>query len=160
MDTLGKMRYRIQLALPLTGRDNLYGGETKTWIYSDPIFAARQYTPAGSDEQKQAFQITQVTACLFTIRYRTGISAMMRIVYDELEYRIKSVLPTEQNEFLILETEQIGRWRSPAWVDPDGQTWIDPDGNAWIWQPGSDSEGYRAPGLQFRDSEDNVFTPV
>lgn len=161
MDIIGKLRYRIKFGVPLRGRDGAYGGSKDTWIFSEELFAHRQYSQAGSDEKETAGQLSPVTRVVFTIRGRDGIDASMRIIYNEKVHRINSVLPTERGDFIQLETEQIGDWQDQALVQADGQSIVGPDGQAIVWQPAANqSEGYESPGLVFRDSQGQLYERV
>ncbi|MEL6970492.1 MAG: head-tail adaptor protein [Bacteroidota bacterium] len=161
MDKIGQLRYRIKFAVPLRGRDSVYGGGKDTWIFSEELFAHREYTQVGSNEQESAGQMSPVTRVVFTIRGRDGIDASMQIIYEEKIHRINSVLPTQRRDYIQLETEQIGDWQDQALVQADGQSLIDSDGQAIVWQPSADqSEGYEAPGLVFRDSEGQLYERV
>lgn len=143
-ERIGKLDRQITIARPLTGRDE-YGGEVKTWAVSDAFWAGVVYLPA-SDEKVLADQQTSVTKANFTIRLRKGLNTAMYVVYDGLEYKILSILPSVDRCYMTIETQELGMVRDQSWVTPGGDSWLDPNGDSWTIT----SEGnYVAPELTF-----------
>lgn len=159
MDTIGQLRYRIKFAVPLPGREDNYGGKAKaTWIYSEELFSGREFKMVGSDEKESAAQKSAIQRVVFTIRGRDGIDTTMLILFEKKLYGIKSISKTERNDYLLIDTEQIGDQQDQSIVQQDGQSLIDAAGNAILWGPSdSKDEGYDPPGLKFRDEDGNLY---
>lgn len=159
MDTIGQLRYRIKFAVPLYGRDDSYGGKAKTtWIFSEELFAGREFKMIGSDEKESAAQKSAIQRVIFTIRGRDGVDTSMQLLFKKKLYGILSISKTERNDYLLIETEQIGDQQDQAIVQQDGQSLVDSSGNAILWVPSDNKdEGYDPPGLKFRDEQGNLY---
>lgn len=157
---IGKLRHRITFRHFLQGRDPASGGEIQTMIESDPVWALVDHKPIGSTERIEADKMTALTAANITLRYKSGITTEMRVVFDGLEYKIISVLPEAKKCWLTLETVQVGALREQSLTEGDGQVLTDASGNALVWGGNADAaQNYRPPALTFTNSEDETFIP-
>lgn len=157
---VGDLNRKIKISNALQGRDAATGAEIKTVIASNSLWAKVEFKEVGSTEKVEADKLTPMTAANFTIRYKTGITTEMEVIYDGLKYKILSVLPDPKKCYLLLETVQVGALREQSLVLADGQVLVDADGNALVWGGDADKVGnYTPPALTFTNSEDENFTP-
>lgn len=161
-EQVGSMNHRIVFLTYLVGRD-LYGGQTKTWLTSNEIWAALEYKEVGTDEQHLSDRTTAVTSAFFRIRSRKGITAYMRIRHDSTEYEIKGLIPQTDKRYTLIRVEATEpEQREAYWVAPDGQNWLDPDGNPWIWQGDGQNEPTKLPyispgGFTWKDAQGQTW---
>lgn len=161
MEPIGNMNRRIKFAAPLKGRDSVYGGETETLIESAEVWASVEFKEVGSDERVEAKQMTAMTAANFVIRYKTGLTTEMVIIYGGLYYKILSLLPDALRSYMVIETVQMGNARELALVQDDGQTLTDGSGNVLTWDTIADQEdNYTPPSLTFTDGDGGTYQPT
>ena len=149
MDRIGKLNRRITIRVPGYGQDDDYGGYTRTYLTSDAIWAAVEFKPTGSDERESADQYSSRQVTNFTIRYREGLSTSMEVVYDELIYQVEAIQPSDDRMYMTLECLQIAEMRNSSLIDNTGAELADADGNILVWMPGTISQGYQSPQLEF-----------
>ena len=157
---IGELRHRIKFVNPLQGRDENTGAEIKTLIESAEVWAKVEHKEIGSTERMEADKLTALTTANITIRYKSGITTEMEVIFDGLKYKILSVLPDAKKCYLTLETVQVGALREQSLSESDGETLVDSDGNAFVWGGNADTSGnYTPPGLTFTNSDDTEFIP-
>ena len=156
---IGQLRHRIKILAMVQGRDNATGAEINTIKESTEMWAKVEFREIGSEERMTADQLTPMTTARVTMRYRSGITSEMEVLYDGLKYKILSVLEDHTRTYLTLEVVQVGAYREQGLTDDDGQTLIDGNGNALLFGVGADSGNYKPPALTFTNSEDEEFTP-
>lgn len=78
------------------------------WTEIARPWAKMEFKNAGSEEDVQSDRITSTDKVLFTIRYREGIEAKDRVVYDSVNYEIENVQElTEMGRNFFLELRTI-----------------------------------------------------
>lgn len=161
-EQIGSMNHRIQFKTYLVGRD-LYGGEVKTWLTSNAIWAGLEHKEVGTDEAFLSDRTTAISAVFFRIRSRKGLTPYMRILHEATEYEIKGFVPQSDRAYTLLRAEATEpEQRVKYWTAPDGQNWLDPDGNPWEWigdgQNEPTKQNYISPGgLTWTDSQGNTW---
>lgn len=94
------MRHRVEIETPIETQDD-YGGLGSSWESYCDVWAQREDLSGG--ELFQAQQINAEVSTQFTIRYRSGIDARMRVISDDVCYGINSVQdPDGRREKLLL----------------------------------------------------------
>jgi SPP1 family predicted phage head-tail adaptor len=100
MNSIGKMRYRVQLQSP-TNTTDAGGGRSQTWSRKADLYA-NIIPKSGSESYKQG-KIKDETTHEIHIRHRSDMSAKYRIVYESRVFNIKSILNThERDRFMVL----------------------------------------------------------
>lgn len=98
----GRLRHRITIEEPVEVQDAA-GEPTKDWT---PIPDAHVWADRSDLDGRELFQAQQTNAQVstqFTIRWRTGVDARMRVLSDDVAYSIESVQdPEGRREFLVL----------------------------------------------------------
>ncbi|WP_035061023.1 phage head closure protein [Andreprevotia chitinilytica] len=99
----GKLNKRITLQRRSAGKDE-YGAPLNRWESLTPIWADIRFT--SGKEAIAAGAEASTAAASIRIRYRTGITAAMRVVYGTMILNIKAVLPDlARKEYLDLVCE-------------------------------------------------------
>jgi len=94
----GRLNRRIRIESKSVVRD-AYGGETITWTLVAEVWAA--VLPIRGREYVAIRQAGAELTTRFLIRYRSGVTPAMRIVYDGANYDIVDVInPQDGNEHL------------------------------------------------------------
>ena len=157
---IGQLRHRIKILAMIQGRDNATGAEINTIKESTEMWAKVEFQEVHSEERMTADQLTAMTTARVTIRYRSGITTEMEVLYDGLKYKILSVLEDHTRTYLTLEVVQVGAYREQALTDDDGQTLIDGNGNSLLFgEPVDKRNNYKPPSLTFTNSDGGQFTP-
>lgn len=86
--TAGKLKNKIELQELVIVEDGS-GGQTRTWKTIQSVWASLRQT--GGSERYQNDRLTAIANFKATIRYRSDISAVNRIVFRGLAYQIRSV---------------------------------------------------------------------
>jgi SPP1 family predicted phage head-tail adaptor len=81
----GTLRHRITIQQQTVTRDT-FGGETITWADLATVWASKAHK--SSREFFAAQKINAETQELFVVRYRSGVTAKMRVSYDNRYYDI------------------------------------------------------------------------
>jgi SPP1 family predicted phage head-tail adaptor len=104
----GELRHRIRIEQPTDTRDS-GGGYTRVWTLLDVVRANVTPQDEGS-ESVEADANTSTRRHVVTLRYRTGVTAAMRVVLNNRTLRIISVVdPEERHEKLVLTcVEKVG----------------------------------------------------
>lgn len=155
---IGKLNRRISFYFKQYGRDNLYGGSVEEYAETDTTWARIEFKQVGSGERIEADKLQPMTAALFTIRHREGITATAKILYDGLLYNILAYLPDEKRTYASIEAVQVGALREQSLINSENQSLMDADGNALLWNNEPDASGnYQPPKMVFRDANGDTF---
>lgn len=95
----GTLDRRILVQRPVAIRDSV-GAEINGWVDVANPWASFERT--GGDEEFRASQRSHEQQVMFQIRYRPGIDAKMRVVYDGEPYEIVDVAEIGRREGLLL----------------------------------------------------------
>lgn len=99
-----RLRHRIVLKTPVTTPDGA-GGFATSWNQFAEVWA--EILPKNGNEKLQYEQLSVQKRIVITIRYLSGITEKMRIVYGEREFEILSILnPFEENILLEIMAEE------------------------------------------------------
>ena len=99
MNSIGKMRYQVQLQQPASTTD-AGGGRTQVWSTVALLWA--NIEPKSGSERYKNDQITDTTTHDVYIRYRKTISTKWRISYGDRTFSIKSILNIEERDRFYL----------------------------------------------------------
>lgn len=102
----GKLRHRISIEQKTHQQDPETGAMTGVWSPLVQSLPAAVEPLSGREYIAAAQQKSTITARI-TIRYRTGITAAMRVLHGPLVYNIRAVLPDPNTgrEWLTLLVE-------------------------------------------------------
>ena len=98
----GKLDRRIVIQSETIARDD-FGGEDPTWSTLATVWAGIEYR--SGTETNEADQMVSMNKIMFTIRYRTDITARMRIYYNSVYYYITLVEQLGRQEGTVLHCE-------------------------------------------------------
>lgn len=98
---IGALDRRIRIETSTSSRGGS-GQEVLTWSTFAECWAGLEFPGTKSDEGVIADQEVSATTVYFTIRYRDGMDAKMRIVYGGKYYDIQNILEIGRREFLRL----------------------------------------------------------
>lgn len=106
---IGALDKLVTIETFTTSKSSANGEETQTWATLASVWATVTY-PQGEFEanegQEQGREVT-LTPVNFTIRYRTDVTAKMRVLWDSEYYNITRINKVGQrNEMLKLVTEK------------------------------------------------------
>ncbi len=100
------MNKRVKLQSPSRSSDEA-GGATVTWTDVASIWAAIEPL-TGKEPYVVAQQLQGQVSHKVTIRYRSGLTPGMRVLYDSRIFDVKSVIdPKERHSILILACEEV-----------------------------------------------------
>jgi len=104
---LGDLYNKIQIQSPPTGKDT--GGELSgSWSHVCSPWASVKHV--SSAETKDEGTEAVADTLNFTIRYRSGISSEMRILYDGKIWQITGIKPIGRDEYLEIATVHKTNW--------------------------------------------------
>lgn len=95
----GRLRHRLTIRQPTTSQNEV-GEEIITWSTLATVWG--RLDALRGEEQLAAKQLTAEIVARATLRYRSDITAEMRLQYDNLEYDIDAVLPDPLKTSLTL----------------------------------------------------------
>lgn len=124
-ERIGRLRHQVQFIAPTTSVDNV-GGEVHAWVTGDAVWANVEYRTVGSDDRIIADRYTNVTTALTTIRHDSTLQAQYRMLFDDKEWEILSILPYSHNRYMQLEVVQ---YNGGGDSNNDGDFLIDDVGN-------------------------------
>ena len=101
---LGPMRYRIEIQEYKAVKDKA-GFATKAWTTIAIVWADIEPV-SGSEQLKAAETMAEVTSRIY-IRYREGLTTLMRIVWNSHAYDIQSVLGTRKSGMLTILAKEV-----------------------------------------------------
>jgi SPP1 family predicted phage head-tail adaptor len=90
---IGRLRHRIKLQTYTAFRDS-FGAEEPEWTDVATVWAS--VTPASGKEYFASAQTNAELTTKITMRYLSGITPNMRVVFDERIFEIVSVLNYEE----------------------------------------------------------------
>lgn len=90
---IGKLRHRIRIQEYVAGRD-IFGAEEPAWMDVATVWAS--VTPVSGKEYFASAQTNAEVSTKITMRYRSGITPKMRIVFGTRIFEIISVLNFEE----------------------------------------------------------------
>ena len=99
----GRLRHRVTIQQPVQAQDPVTGELVQTWTdFAADIAAAIE--PLSTREFAAAQQIQSEIVARIVIRYRTGITAEMRVIHNGTVYNIAGVLADKDSgrEYLTL----------------------------------------------------------
>ena len=104
----GQMRNRITIQSRSTTRDS-HGGQSETWTDVATVWA--NIRPLSSRELIAAQAVQAATSHMITIRYRPGIVAAMRAVYNSRIFNLSAPMNTDERniELVIPAVEGLNR---------------------------------------------------
>lgn len=101
----GKLNKRITLQCPKSVRDD-EGIVTEEWTDVATVWAAVE--PLRGREYFAAAAVNQENTVRFRMRYRPGVTARMRLLYDRRVFDIKSVIDVnERHQEILLMCEEV-----------------------------------------------------
>ncbi|WP_421863767.1 phage head closure protein [Parvibaculum sp.] len=101
---IGEMRERVTLQSPSRTPDGAGGAEV-TWTNSAPVWA--KVEDRGGSERLAGERLAAGTKLRLTIRYRSGITTEMRVLWNERALNIRAVGdPDGRKRFLVLDCEE------------------------------------------------------
>lgn len=103
----GALRHRVRIEQPSDTRD-AGGGFTRVWQLLDVVYAEIASEDGG--EPQEADSLTSTQRHQVRIRYRTGVTASMRLVFRDRTFRVLSVVDPDQRkkELLLTCVEKVG----------------------------------------------------
>jgi SPP1 family predicted phage head-tail adaptor len=91
----GPLRQRVTIKDKSVSQ-NTYGEEVITWTDVDTVWAAVE--PLSGREFLEGKQITAEVSTRIRIRYRSGITPEMQVVFGSITYDIHSIIHIEERE--------------------------------------------------------------
>lgn len=96
----GRLDRRVNLFYPSNARD-AGGGVVRTWNLVSPVWA--EYNPSTGRELQQAGQKLSMAQAIFRIRYRSDVTAIWRVTYDNSTYELVAPpVPVGRKQYLDL----------------------------------------------------------
>jgi SPP1 family predicted phage head-tail adaptor len=90
---IGRLRQRITIQAYVVTRDS-FGAEEPTWTDVATVWAS--VTPVSGKEYFASAQVSAEVSTKITMRYRSGITPKMRVVFGTRIFEISSVLNFEE----------------------------------------------------------------
>ncbi len=90
---IGKLRHRVKIQAYTAGRDS-FGSEEPVWTDVATVWAS--VTPVSGKEYFASAQVNTEISTKITMRYISGITPKMRVVFDARIFEIISVLNFEE----------------------------------------------------------------
>lgn len=102
----GKLRHEITIQAVTTTQDG-YGGQTESWSTFATVRASVE--PLQGREYFAAQQVQAEVTTRFRIRYLSGVTPKMRVLYDGRTFNVASVInPNERShELHIMAVEAV-----------------------------------------------------
>lgn len=103
----GDLRHLVTLQSSVKVQNPTTGSITESWESAGEVYAS--IAPLSAREFIAAQAVQSKVSTRITIRYRSGVTATMRVVYAERTYRIEGVLPDVKSgrEWLTLPCSDI-----------------------------------------------------
>lgn len=95
----GQLDQRVTLQSPTAGQDAI-GQPVTTWTDVAEVWASVAYM-SGLSTIKAGADVSQVQTSV-RIRYRTGLTAGMRVLHGDVVFDVRAVLPGKKNVFVDL----------------------------------------------------------
>jgi SPP1 family predicted phage head-tail adaptor len=101
---IGNLDRRIVLK-DYTTSQNDYGELEQTWTTTATTWAWVRF--GAGNERMIANKETVVGDCIFTIRYRTGVTERTKVVFDSTDYDIQHIAQIGRRKYLELTARKI-----------------------------------------------------
>lgn len=101
---IGTLDRRVVLQTFSASQDE-YGQDVNTWTTIATVWAWVRYKSGG--ESVYSNKETATADCIFTIRYRSGITEKHRIVYGGVNYDILHIAETGRRKFLDITAKKV-----------------------------------------------------
>ena len=114
-EQIGRLDKRITFQEQIIGVNASNEDEETGWqnISDTPTVWAKVEERSGS-ELYRAEKLTDLTVAVFTIRYRIGISAKNRIIYDNKKWDIQAILNGSRKGYLSITAESGGEYQETS----------------------------------------------
>lgn len=89
----GALRHRIRIEQRVTEVDSDDGERTESWEDAFGVLLSAEIAPLSGRELVAAAAVQSKVAVRVRIRYRSGVSASMRVVHRDAAYNIEAVMP-------------------------------------------------------------------
>lgn len=96
---IGKLKHRVTLQEYTATRDS-YGAELEAWVDIATVWASVE--PLTGREYFQTQQINAEISTKVTIRFKAGVTAKMRLIYNDRVFEIISVINTEEKDVQLV----------------------------------------------------------
>jgi SPP1 family predicted phage head-tail adaptor len=93
-NTASRLRHRLTLQQEVQTADGA-GGNTRTWQNIVDLWA--EINPISGRERAFAGQVQAEISHKITIRYRSGVTAGMRLLYNTRIFNIRTILNSKEN---------------------------------------------------------------
>ena len=116
MVAIGRLRHRVILEEPVTELDS-DGAQVPTWIpFGDGRALPAEISPLSARELIAAEAVHSKVTTRIRLRYRTGITASMRVRHRDMVYEIEGVIPDPDSgrRFVTLLTTSLMSPLSPS----------------------------------------------
>lgn len=101
----GKLRHEITIQA-LTSMQDSYGGQTESWSTFATVRASVE--PLQGREYFASQQVQAEVTTRFRIRYLSGVTPKMRVLYDGRTFNVASVInPNERNHELHIMAYEV-----------------------------------------------------
>lgn len=101
---IGMLDERIEIQTA-TEAANAYGEIAKTWATTETLWARVEYGQTKADEDYVKATVKEYRPVLFTVRYRTNVTAKNRILYGGQYYDIRHIEHVGRKRFTIFESQ-------------------------------------------------------
>ena len=101
---IGNLDRQITIQTPTLTQDE-YGEAVTTWSTLATTWAWVRYKSGG--EAIFASKDTATADCIFTIRYRSGITEKLRIVYESVNYDILHIAEVGRRKYMELTAKKV-----------------------------------------------------
>lgn len=157
--TAGDLREQVQFRMPIKGLHSQTNEEVRTYVTSNAIRAAVEYSTA-SGENEVATRKTSLVEAVFVMYFREAVRPTWRIQYRDAEYEIESILPDARRFLMRIKAVQREPWQDEYLVSESEGFWTDASGNFWVvTQRGVSVETQPTFGnLTWTDSSGNTWT--
>jgi len=106
--TIGELNDRITIQENTNSTPNDFGEVTNTWtdITDGTVCAKVEYKGTGSNEDYKESQEVASTVVVFTIRYKSEVTAKMRISYESAFWDIESIAVQDNKRWTELTAKK------------------------------------------------------
>ncbi len=101
----GQLDRRITLQTRTTAA-NAYNEPVETWTTLATVWAKVEYPKTGSEEVTEKGLNVARRRVEFTIRYRTDVGFVERVIYNRITHDIERIAELGRNDFLKLTAEE------------------------------------------------------
>lgn len=105
-ERIGRLQERITLQ-SRTLTTNSFGERVETWATLAEVWAGVEYRLNKSKETEEAGQETAVTYINFTIRKRSDVNEITRVLYDSQYYDIEAIAESNCRQYNEITTKKL-----------------------------------------------------